>query len=60
MELGISGFLLEEDGEGGSKIVQVTDLSGLGCTLSSSPSRFLPLAAAHLPPLSTPLPVAAS
>lgn len=34
MELGISGFLLAEDGEGGSKIVQVTDLSGLGCTLS--------------------------
>jgi hypothetical protein len=41
MELGISGFLLEEDGEGGSKIVQVTDLSGLGCRLLSFPSHFL-------------------
>lgn len=33
MELGVSGFLIEEDGNGGSKIVQVTDLSGLGCEL---------------------------
>ena len=38
MELGVSGFLIEEDGNGGSKIVQVTDLSGLGCE-SSIPVR---------------------
>ncbi|GAA5910117.1 uncharacterized protein JCM6883_000559 [Sporobolomyces salmoneus] len=29
MELSVSGFLIEEDGEG-SRIVQITDLSGLG------------------------------
>lgn len=31
MPLGISGFLIEDDGKGGSTITQVTDLSGLGC-----------------------------
>ncbi|KAK4054528.1 hypothetical protein OIV83_001022 [Microbotryomycetes sp. JL201] len=30
MQMGVTGFLIEEDGEGGSNIVQVTDLSGLG------------------------------
>jgi hypothetical protein len=30
MELTVSGFLIEEEGEG-SRIVQITDLSGLGC-----------------------------
>ncbi|ORY89321.1 hypothetical protein BCR35DRAFT_300452 [Leucosporidium creatinivorum] len=39
MELGISGFLIEEDGEGGSKIVQVTDLSGLGSWVPSAVIR---------------------
>jgi len=34
MELGVSGFLIEEEGEG-SRIVQITDLSGLGCTFRS-------------------------
>ncbi|GAA5843649.1 hypothetical protein JCM9279_000822 [Rhodotorula babjevae] len=30
MQLSVSGFLIEEVGAGGSKIVQITDLSGLG------------------------------
>ncbi|KAK4056727.1 hypothetical protein OIO90_002279 [Microbotryomycetes sp. JL221] len=30
MQMGVTGFLIEEDGQGGSNIVQVTDLSGLG------------------------------
>ncbi|KAM0791299.1 hypothetical protein ACM66B_005771 [Microbotryomycetes sp. NB124-2] len=30
MQMGVTGFLIEEDGNGGSNIVQVTDLSGLG------------------------------
>lgn len=36
MQLSVSGFLIEEIGAGGSKIVQITDLSGLGCASSRS------------------------
>lgn len=36
MPLGIAGFLIEDDGQGGSKITQITDLSGLGCELRAS------------------------
>ncbi|SCZ88338.1 BZ3500_MvSof-1268-A1-R1_Chr2-1g04345 [Microbotryum saponariae] len=35
MKLGISGFLIEDFGEGGSQITQLTDLSGLGCEFHS-------------------------
>jgi len=41
MQLSVSGFLIEEVGAGGSKIVQITDLSGLGC---ASPLAFAPCA----------------
>jgi hypothetical protein len=41
MELSVSGFLIEEEGEG-SRIVQITDLSGLGCEFLAFPSQFYP------------------
>lgn len=41
MTLSISGFFIEEVGSKGSKIVQITDLSGLGCTSAPFCSRML-------------------
>lgn len=34
MQLAISGFIAEEDGTGGSRVTQITDLSALGCKYS--------------------------
>lgn len=31
MQLSISGFIAEDDGTGGSRVTQITDLSALGC-----------------------------
>lgn len=31
MQLAISGLIAEEDGTGGSRVTQITDLSALGC-----------------------------
>ncbi|GAA5965289.1 hypothetical protein JCM21900_005695 [Sporobolomyces salmonicolor] len=39
MEVSISGFMIEEEGEGGSRIVQITDLSGLGAWIPSAVFR---------------------
>lgn len=33
MVLNVAGFIAEEHGSGGSKISQITDLSGLGCEI---------------------------
>ncbi|SCV72103.1 BQ2448_4797 [Microbotryum intermedium] len=39
MKLGVSGFLIEDFGEGGSQITQLTDLSGLGSWIPSAVLR---------------------
>ncbi|KDE09214.1 hypothetical protein MVLG_00536 [Microbotryum lychnidis-dioicae p1A1 Lamole] len=39
MKLGVSGFLIENFGEGGSQITQLTDLSGLGSWIPSAVLR---------------------
>ena len=41
MLLGVSGFIAEKYGENGSKVIQITDLSGVRSPLLTSPSASL-------------------
>lgn len=41
MSLSISGFVAEDDGQGGSRVTQLTDLSALGCEQTSRQSTLV-------------------
>ncbi|GAA93489.1 uncharacterized protein L969DRAFT_89262 [Mixia osmundae IAM 14324] len=49
MKLAISGFVAEEDGHGGSRLIQITDLSGLG---SWVPDKIIQLVTKNIIPKS--------